>query len=136
MATKTDKSIYLDTSQPATRRKLYRAIRTLPKGIYAVDPARKRLKPSDLQRGYYYGYLLVEGARLTGLSKDKADRLLCSLFLTSSVEVSGEPIKVVLLSSDLDPFGAADYYEDVRGWVFRKYGFKLSEPNPILRKSK
>ncbi|MBD2702630.1 hypothetical protein IC229_18430 [Spirosoma sp. BT702] len=100
----TDKGILLDTSQLKTRRRLYKAIRALPAGLWSVEISRKRATTSTLQRGYYWGYLLVEVARLLGVDREKADKVLCSLFLSSYVEVAGKPLAVVGSTASLDGF--------------------------------
>jgi hypothetical protein len=135
MPNKTDKSILLDTSQAATRRKLYRAIRSLPDGTYSVDLTRRRWRVGDGQRGYYWGYLVVEVGRLIGKDRDQTDKILNSLFLSRQEVVAGETVTVVRSLSDLDPVAASDYFASIAGWVWIKCRVRLTEPDPAKRKA-
>ncbi|GAB3719705.1 hypothetical protein GCM10027592_63340 [Spirosoma flavus] len=80
--------------------------------------------------------MLVEVARLLGMDREKADKVLCSLFMSSYVEVAGRPLVVVGSTASLDGFEASDFYAKVRAWVQLEYGVKLSEPDPMKRSNK
>ncbi|QMW02295.1 hypothetical protein [Spirosoma foliorum] len=128
------KSIDLDTTQPATRKRLYRAIRALPAGTYAVDLIRKRWRVGDGQRGYYWSYLVVEVGRLIRMDRDKTDKVLNALFLCEQCEIAGQVVTVVRSLSDLDPPGAAQYFDEIAAWVYNNYRVRLTPPDPAKRK--
>lgn len=136
MSIKTNKSLHLDTAQPATRRRLYKAIRALQSGEYAVELIRKRWKVSDAQRAYYWGYLVVEVGRLIGKNSDQTDRVLNSLFLHEPWTIGGEVVTIVKSLSDLEPVSASIYFESITIWVWDKYRVRLTEPDPAKRKAK
>lgn len=134
MAAKADKTLYLDTAKPETRRLVYEAIRSLEDGQYTVDLTRTRWRVGGGQRGYYWGYVVVEVGKLIDEGREQTDRILNALFLSSSCTVAGITLTVVRSLSDLDPAAAADYFEQVAGWVYDTYGVRLSEPDPNKRK--
>ncbi|MCK8496050.1 hypothetical protein M0L20_29560 [Spirosoma sp. RP8] len=135
MSARDKKALLFDPSQPSTHRRLYRVIKALPEGIYAIDINRKRWTVGQGQRGYYWGYLVVEVGRLIGKDRDKTDKILNALFLSESYEVAGETVAVVRSLSDLDPAAASIYFEDIANWVWVKFNVRLTEPDPTKRKS-
>lgn len=133
---KADKSLLLLTAEPNTRRLLYRAIRGLSEGEYAVTFVKKRNGASGGQRGYYWGYLIPEVGKLIGLDKEATDKALCALFLASPCKVADEVITVVRSLSDLDPTEASNYFSEIRMWTWAKYKRRLAEPDALLRKKR
>lgn len=130
MAAKAEKSLYLDTTQPETRRRVYEAIRFLDDGIYSIDLTKRRWRVGDGQRGYYWGYLVVEVGKLIDRDRDGTDKVLNALFLSERWQVGDEEITVVRSLSDLDPMGASDYFAQIVDWVWTMYRVRLSEPDP------
>lgn len=133
---KTDKSIPLSTAEPVTRRRLYKVIRSLPEGHYSITVVKKRDRPSDGQRGYYWGYLIPEAARLLQQDRETTDRLFSSLFLLSAIKVGEESLPFARSSSDLDPMEAATYFRKIRDWARIKFNARLMAPDSELRKEK
>jgi hypothetical protein len=129
------KSINLDTSQPSTRRQLYRAIRALPEGTYEVDLKSNRWKVSGAQRGYYWGYLVVEVGKLIGKDREQTDKLLNALFLSEPCTVAGQVVTVCQSLSALDCSGVSNYFSSIRMWAWEKYKVRLREPDPDKRKA-
>jgi hypothetical protein len=129
-----DTSIYINTAKAETWKDLYQVIRSMPSGVYAVDFAPARPRASAAQRGYYWAVVVVEVGLLTGLDRKQTDRLLCSLLLSSTVEVAGKPVQVVGTTSDLDCGGMADFLSNIRAWVLDAYGVELTQPDPNRRK--
>lgn len=126
--TRSDRSILLSTSDPNTRRKLYRFIRSLPVGEYSVDFKKKRDRMRDGQRGYYWAYLTPEIGRHLGYSREQIDRILCTRFLRDSWAVKDKPYTVVLGLSDLDHAKAELFFYRVRRWAVDELGLRLRMP--------
>ena len=134
MASKADKSLLLDTSQPETRRQVYEVIRSLSEGSYTIDLTKVRWRVGDGQRGYYWGYLVVEVGKLIDKGREQTDKVLNALFLSEQWEIAGQTITVVRSLSDLDPAAAAQYFDEVAAWVFTTYGVRLHAPDPTKAK--
>ena len=133
MDTKAHKTLYLDTANPETRRLIYEAIRALPEGQYTIDLTRKRWRVGGGQRGYYWGYLVVEVGKLIDKGREETDKVLNALFLSQRWPVAGTFITVVRSLSDLDPASTSDYFEQIMAWVYDTYGVRLTEPDPEKR---
>ena len=134
MATKAEKTLYLDTAKPETRRLVYEVIRALPDGQYTIDLTRQKWRVGDGQRKYYWGYLVVEVGKLIDKGREETDKILNALFLTSPCTVAGTTLTVACSLSDLDPMQASDYFEQIAGWVYDTYGVRLTEPDPTKRR--
>jgi hypothetical protein len=134
MASKADKTLYLDTAKPETRRVVYEAIRSLNDGQYTIDLTKQRWRVGDGQRKYYWGYLVVEVGKLIDKSREQTDKVLNALFLSESWTVAGTTLIVVRSLSDLDAMGAVDYFNQIARWVWETYGVRLTEPDPAKRK--
>lgn len=126
--TRSDRSILLSTSDPNTRRKLYRFIRSLPVGEYKVDFRKKRDRVRDGQRGYYWAYLTPEIGRHLGYSREQVDRILCTRFLRDSWTVKDKPYTVVLGLSDLNNAKAELFFYRIRRWAKEELDLRLRLP--------
>lgn len=131
----TPKSIHLDTSARSTRRQLYRAIRALPEGTYAIDLKPERWSASALQRGYYWGYLVVEVGKLIKLNREQTHSVLGAKFLTDRYTVAGEVVTAVRSLTELDNSALSTYFAQIRIWVWDTYRVRLHEPDSSRRKS-
>ncbi|SFF21934.1 hypothetical protein [Spirosoma endophyticum] len=136
MATKAEKTLHLDTKQPETRKTVYEVIRALPEGQYTIDLSKIRWRVGDGQRGYYWGYLVVEVGKLIDKGREETDKVLNALFLSEPWEVAGQVVTVVRSLSDLDPAAAAQYFDEVAAWVFTTYGVRLTALDPSKAKVK
>lgn len=102
MASKSDKTLLLDTSQPETRKQVFEAIRAL-EGLYTTDLTRKRWRVGNGQRGYYWGYMVTEVSKLIDKYREQTDKALNAMFLSEPWEIAGQTITVVRSLSDLAP---------------------------------
>lgn len=134
MANKADKTLYLDTTKPETRRVVYEAIRSLSEGQYTIDLTQHRWRVGAGQRGYYWGYLVVEVGKLIDTDREQTDKILNALFLSEVCTVAGTTLTIVRSLSDLDASAATDYFEQIAGWVYDTYGVRLNPPDPQKRK--
>ncbi|SFF32888.1 hypothetical protein [Spirosoma endophyticum] len=131
MATKkAEKTLYLDTAKPETRRIIYEAIRTLNDGQYTIDLTRQRWRVGAGQRGYYWGYVVVEVGKLIDRGREETDKVLNALFLSEQWTIAGTSVRVVKSLSDLDPAGAMDYFNAIAVWVYNTYHVRLDAPDP------
>lgn len=122
------KAIYINPAASASRHRLYRIIRGLPAGEYAVDLVRQRKSALSSQRGYYWGYLLPEIGRALGRDREGADKILCALFLSETWPVGEEVVTVVRSTADLSADQTDSFYVRVRAYAWNKWRLDLKQP--------
>lgn len=121
------------------RRQLERAVTGLVDGDYEMTIGKRRAKPSDPQRAWYFAQIVPLCAAECGYSKDAMHEILKARHLPKDAaerHENGVLMGELVIGGSITKLSKgemAEYCEEIRQWANGFLGLQIPEPNPNWR---